>query len=540
MDKKDTHQLTDRSVLYHCTCGEQLVLNPLAGGECPNCNRYVSPKLLDQDLGVTVSLNEQSFSLNRTPSGKLGADGFSVVSVESSVPEAAAPEKLNGEMFGHFKLVTPLGRGGMGQVYRAFDTSLKRYVAVKLLRSGIGSSNSATRSSDEEVDKLLQEAVSQARVAHPNIVTIYYVGKQDGNPFLAMELVNGEPLSQRMTSIEMPFEEIAPVALEITNALKYSFELDIIHGDIKPSNVLLTKNGTAKLSDFGMARRASGVADKSIGGTPNYLAPERLVGQLPSLQSDIYALGVTFFEMTFGKLPLTLTGRTIPNWIEIHETSELVFPMPWPQRLPESWKSVLTKMLAKEPEHRYQSYDELLADIKLLQPGSRIEARFFPRLIAAGIDWASALSLAIVLQVALGVAAWQSLQEQHPLIALLLNICNFLPIIAYTILVYFWRQSIGRSLMHIRVVNQFGLRPTANTMVLRSAIRMQFPWVVICLELFRFDTGSALSVLLSSIYLLSLVFLMFDIAFMVLNRRRRSIHDLVSKSRVVLDTSSET
>ena len=539
MDTNDTRQVPDRTVLYHCTCGKQLVLDPVVGGDCPQCERVVSPKLLDLDLGVTVSMNEDDAGFDQTLPGDHDADGFTVISVDTSSYDVAEPEELNGRMFGHFKLVTPLGRGGTGQVYRAFDTSLKRYVAVKLLRSGIGKSPAVTRRLDDQVDRLLQEAISQARVTHPNIVTIYYVGKQDGNPFLAMELVNGEPLSQRMTSSELPFDEIAPIALEITNALKYSFDLDIIHGDIKPSNVLITKNGIAKLSDFGMARKAKGDTGKSFGGTPNYLAPELLVGQLPSIQSDIYALGVTFYEMTFGRLPFTLTGQRIPNWIEIHETSNLVFPNPWPARLPDVWKTVLAKMLAKDPNDRYQDYDQLLADLKALQPGSKIEARFFPRLIAAGIDWASALSLAIVLQVAIGFAAWQSLQNQHPAIALLLNLCNFLPIIAYTVLAYFWRQSIGRSLMHIRVVNQFGMVPTANAMALRSAIRMQFPWVVICLELFRTDSPNEVSLVLSSIYALSLLFLLFDITFMVIYSKGRSIHDLLCKTRVVLDTRNE-
>ena len=243
--------------------------------------------------------------------------------------------------------------------------------------------------------------------------------------------------------------------------------------------------------------------------------------------------------MTFGKLPFAMTGRSIPEWIEIHETTGLAFPTPWPDRLPEIWKTVLSKMLAKDPSDRYQTYDELLTDIESLQPGSNIEARFFPRLIGAGIDWASALSMAIVLQVGVGFAAWQSLRDQHPVVAVLLQICNFLPIIAYTVLVYFWRQSIGRSLMHIRVVNQFGMRPTANAIALRSVIRMQFPWVVICLQLLRPESGTPFSVILSVIYILSLLFLMLDIAFMAFNSKGRSIHDLVSKTRVVLDTSGK-
>ena len=439
--------------------------------------------------------------------------------------------------------MTPLGSGGMGQVYRAFDTSLQRYVAVKLLRSGIGAGQDSTldvpttpRSSDQEVEKLLQEAVAQARVTHPNIVTIYYVGKQNGNPFLAMELVNGEPLSDRVTQ-EMPFDEIAPIALEITEALQYSFDLDIIHGDIKPSNVLITKNGMAKLSDFGMARSASEEEDKSVGGTPNYIAPELLHGELPSIQSDIYALGVTIFEMTFGKLPRVLTGPAVAKWIEIHDNEPVDFPAVWPDRHPEIWKSVLEKMLATDPADRYQSYDELLAALKPLQPGSKTNARFFPRLIAAGIDWATALSLAVVFQVGVGFSTWQTVLDQYPALTPLMRVCNFLPIIGFTVLTYFWRQSIGRTLMHIRVVNQFGMRPSASKMALRSLMRMQFPWVVIALELFRTESGVFYSLALSSIYMISIMFLMLDLAFMVMYSKNRSIHDVVFKTRVQLDTT---
>jgi serine/threonine protein kinase len=540
MDPDVTRQISKPvAVLYQCTCGEQTVLDPSIGGECSNCHQTVSPKLLGHELGMTLALDDGSFHLDQTtPGGNISdATGSTFLAAEAAQD---APGVLNGEMFGHFKIISPLGRGGMGQVYLALDTSLQRYVAVKILRSGIAGSSTPARSSSHEVDKLLQEAISQARVTHPNIVTIYYVGKQDGNPFLAMELVNGKPLSQAVDSGEMPFDRIAPVALDITNALKFSYDLDIIHGDIKPSNVLLTNIGTAKLSDFGMARSASKDTDETIGGTPNYIAPELLTGNIPSLQSDIYALGVTFYEMTFGELPITLTGRTIPKWIEIHESSQIVFPTPWPPRLPELWKLVLEKMLAKDPQDRYQSYDQLLADIRTLQPGSTIEARLLPRLVAAGIDWATVLSLTVVLQVGIGFAAWENLRDQHPLVTLLLQAFNFLPIIAYTFLIYFWRQSIGRSLMHIRVANSFGMKPTGNEMALRSSMRMQLPWVMICLSLFRSDPADLFSVILPSLFVLSLVFLLIDFACMVAYSQSRSIHDLLTKTRVVLDTSNST
>ena len=541
MDPDVTRQIsTPVAVLYHCTCGEQLVLDPSLGGECPQCQQTVSPKLLGHDLGMTLALDDGSFQFDQTLPGGEGRERSRKASTTVvSVPDADdSPDVLNGEAFGHFKIISPLGRGGMGQVYLALDTSLKRYVAVKILRSGIAGSTAAPRSSEHEVDKLIQEAISQARVTHPNIVTIYYVGKQDGNPFLAMELVTGGPLSQAVNAGEMPFDKIAPVALDIITALDFSYDLDVIHGDIKPSNILLTKIGTAKLSDFGMARSASRDTDETIGGTPNYIAPELLTGKKPSLQSDIYALGVTFYEMTFGKLPITLTGRTIPKWIEIHESSQIEFPVPWPPRLPELWKSVLEKMLAKNADDRYQSYDELLEDIQPLQPGSRIAARLLPRLVAAGIDWATVLSFAAVLQVGIVSAALENLRDQHPLVALLLQASNLLPIIAYTILIYFWRQSIGRSLMHIRVVNSFGMKPTGNTMALRSLMRMQLPWVVICFDLLSSDPTAWPSVLFSSLLVLSLLFLLVDFAFMLFYSKSRSLHDLMTGTRVVLDTRS--
>lgn len=522
------------SVLYHCSCGARVVLDPAVGGVCPECHRTVSAKLLEHDLAMTISLDDQSFQLNQT----LPRSG--TVQRNAPVLDPTDPEILIGEMFGHFRIVAPLGSGGMGQVYRAFDTSLQRYVAVKLLRSGIHDSMSSNKpiSSDKEVDKLLQEAISQARVSHPNIVTIYYVGKQNGNPFLAMELINGDPLSQRIKAGPLPFDEVARISLDIANALKFSYDLDIIHGDIKPSNVLIGKDGSAKLSDFGMARRATDDSSKNVGGTPNYLAPGIFKGERPSIQSDIYALGVTLYEMTFGKLPYTLNGGSVAQWIEIHENNELEFPVPWPPSLPEAWKTVLSKMLAKDADQRYDRYEDLISDIERLRPVAIVNARIFPRLIAAGVDWLSVLSMALALQIGLQFANVEQMLTAHPSITMLLQICNFIPMVIYLTLVYFWRQSVGRSLMHIRVVNMFGMKPAGNQMAMRSAIRMQFPWVVILLGLFNVVTTPWIVMVLFALFIASVLFLVMDIGFMVIYPKSRSIHDLVARTCVVLDTNN--
>ena len=556
MDPNATRPMMPATVLYRCSCGNQLQLDATVGGKCDKCLKTISPKLLSHDLAMTMTIHEGSFELdqnNTDRAGKAGpeqVDDFAATIDNSSAQtmrDDENPEILIGEKFGHFEIVSTLGRGGMGQVYRALDTSLQRYVAVKLLRSGIGRSGigtsvgttkSTTKSSDEEVDKLMQEAVSQARVTHPNIVTIYYVGKQGEDPFLAMELVNGKPLNDYIAADTIPFHAIVNIALQIADALKFSYELDIIHGDIKPSNVLVQHDGVAKLSDFGMARRASFNHDDAIGGTPNYIAPELLHGEKPSRQSDMYALGVTLYEMSFGELPITMTGKTISEWIANHQKSDIEFPMPWPEQMPEQWRNVMTKMLANDPSDRYADYDELIYDLKEVAPGSQVIARIFPRIVAAGFDWISVMVLAIVLKVALGFASWEQMLAQRPFVTFLLKTCDFIPILVFLIIVYFWRQSVGRSLMHIRVANKYGLRLNANRMVLRSLIRMQFPWFAICLSVLNDPTNSWYGVTFMGLAVVSGLVLLLDIGIMAVYGKGRSLHDFLLDTRVVLDTRS--
>ncbi|MFT5302322.1 MAG: putative RDD family membrane protein YckC, partial [Mariniblastus sp.] len=248
--------------------------------------------------------------------------------------------------------------------------------------------------------------------------------------------------------------------------------------------------------------------------------------------------GVTFFEMTFGRLPRTMTGKSVAQWIKNHDELELDFPTLWPEQLPETWKTVLTKMLACDPAQRHQTFDELLNELNSIKPASKTDARFFPRMFAVGIDWAIALSLTVLFQIGMEMPAWKELHANFPIFPLAFHLVNFLPIVCFTILTYFWRQSIGRTLMHIRVVNQFGMRPTASTMAMRSLVRMQFPWVVIALELFRNELDVFPMVVLASIYMLSLMFLVVDLAFMVVFSKNRAIHDIIWKTRVVLDTTN--
>jgi len=532
MDQNVTRQMNPGKVLYRCTCGVDLHLDPTLGGNCTRCEKFISPKVLGHELALTMTLLDGSFEIVETGAAAFQNANAVTVRTDRQLPSSEEdPDVLIGESFGHFEVVATLGRGGMGQVYRALDKSLQRYVAVKLLRSGIGNgSNRLSKSSDTEIDKLLQEAISQARVSHPNIVTIYYVGKQAGDPFLAMELVNGKPLSGRIADGNLSFTDIASIAVQITEALRFSYDLDIIHGDIKPSNVLVQQNGVAKLSDFGMARRVSSECDDAIGGTPNYIAPELLKGGKPSLQSDVYALGVTLFEMTFSRLPITITGSTVPEWIIAHENGRPQFPTHWPDQLPEAWKDLLVKMLAQDPGDRYNSYDDLLIDLKRLAPRSQVIARPFPRIVAAGIDWISVMILVLGIQATFTNSSW------NPLVTNVLHALDFAPILLFTAVVYFWRQSLGSSLMHIRVVNRYGLSPTRVQMMLRSLLRMQFPWFATLLSFFDNPLQSWVGIAILVLVVLAGVGLVIDVGFMMFYQKRRSLHDLVFGTSVILDT----
>ena len=391
--------------------------------------------------------------------------------------EAAKLEAaMIGRQLGHFKIVDPLGKGGMGHVFRALDTSLRRYVAVKVLRSGMGATQKA--SSDREIELLLQEAVAQARVTHPNIVTIYYVGKHEEDPFLAMELVHGKTVAELIEEGPMAYSKLHSIAEQMTEALKFSHELDIIHGDIKPSNILVQPNGVAKLSDFGMARRASKSEEGSTGGTPNYLAPELMAGEPISIQSDMYALGVTLFEMTFERLPVSVTGSTVEQWLASHH-QPIEFPLPWPEHLAEGWRDVLLRLLDRNPENRFESWTEVEEVLKRIEPAAPLPAKRVPRLVAAVIDVALVALLIAPFRFLRGFPAIENFLANSTLSAIVLVLFELGAIVAYTVLVILWKQSPGRKLMQVRVVNEHGLTVTGQKMGTRSLMRMILVWFII-------------------------------------------------------------
>jgi TolB-like protein/Tfp pilus assembly protein PilF len=279
-----------------------------------------------------------------------------------------------GQAISHYSITEKLGEGGMGVVYRARDLTLHRDVALKFLAIG-APGDLQTR------EKVLQEARTISALNHPNICTIYEVGEAEGRPYLAMEYVEGHPLSVEILSGGMSVEILVRYGMQLADALAHAHERRIVHRDLKSGNVIVTPSGRLKVLDFGLSRRAeqpisedttqfdqSWDEQHSITGTLPYIAPELLKGQEADARSDIWALGVILYEMAAGRRPFQ--GGTA------YELSAAILreaPPPISPQLPPVLQSVVDKCLDKDPSQRYHSGGEVRAALEAAGTASRSE-----------------------------------------------------------------------------------------------------------------------------------------------------------------------
>jgi tRNA A-37 threonylcarbamoyl transferase component Bud32 len=282
-----------------------------------------------------------------------------------------------GELLDHYRIVSKLGEGGMGVVYRAKDEVLHRDVAIKVLSSRVVAEKSAQKF-------LLDEARAASGLSHPNICTIHQVGEVRGEPYIVMELVEGKSLSELIVRTGLPVESVLRYGVQIAAALAHSHARNIVHRDLKSSNVMVTPDGLVKVLDFGLARRlrifeqSAGTLDthEPFGGTTEpgsggltgtlpYMPPEVLRGEDADFRSDIWALGIVLYEAASGQLPFR--GRTS------FEVSSAIFhelPPPLPAWIPGGLWGIIQRCLAKEPPHRYQRASEVQAALEALQSAS--------------------------------------------------------------------------------------------------------------------------------------------------------------------------
>jgi tetratricopeptide (TPR) repeat protein/predicted Ser/Thr protein kinase len=247
-----------------------------------------------------------------------------------------------------YRIEEELGKGGMGVVYRAYDITLGRDVALKVVSdNGLGAQGQM---------RLLSEAKATARLNHNNIVTVYDAGEAGAQPFIVMELVVGESLRERGLDLSQALNYCA----QVCDALESAHQHGIIHRDLKPENVLVTESGVAKLMDFGLAHHADGphlTGDGDIVGTITYLAPELLMGGQPSVQSDLYALGVMLYQFATGR-PLFEGGDLIQQLTQ-HLHVSVVPPSTHNPEIPASLETLILRLLAKKPKDRPASAAEV-------------------------------------------------------------------------------------------------------------------------------------------------------------------------------------
>ena len=499
------------AVRYRCVCGVEFLVQPDMIAECPECHRNWHYAAIRESMSATISLN-----FNRVRQGDETAFDLH-------------KDLLVGQKLDHFQLEERLGKGGMGSVYRALDTSLQRYVAVKLLHSRQLEDNQS------DVDKVLQEAITQARLNHPNVVTIYYVSRDEENPFFAMELLDGHTLQETLRNGPLPISEVLHFAAQIVSALEHATRYGIVHGDIKPANLLRSNDGTIKLSDFGLASYLESEPNSSLSGTPNYLAPEILDGTPNSVQSDMYALGVTLFELTFGRLPFQLRGTTLRDRLETHRTADVEFPEIWPKSVPIAWRDILSRLLQKDPLRRYENYQQLRDDLRRLQPLGSTPAGFPIRLLAYGIDQIGMLLPTVGL-----VAMAQYYQQRYPdragmfitpMVSLLLML------IPLCLLTFIWLdiRTPGRWLSQLRVVDRFGLPLGRSKRVTREFLRNIPLWMVIFSIVLQLAEVGWLGIYVN---VATGLFILADLACMFLGAQRRTLHDYTCDSKVVLAAAS--
>jgi serine/threonine-protein kinase len=283
------------------------------------------------------------------------------------VPHKEEKTDLPYEQLGSYRLVRRLGQGAMGTVYEAVDEKLGRRVALKVLLSRLTDSPAF-------LARFEREARAAANLNHPNIVTVYDVGEDEGRHFFSMEFVDGESLFERLEREEkIPLQEALDVLIKVAKALKYAWEHGrMIHRDVKPDNVLLSKDGHVKLADLGLAKSAkdqTGLTTSGEGfGSPAYMAPEQAKeARDVDCRADIYSLGISLFHAVTGRPPFI--GNTMLTVVLAHESKPLPDPRKLNPDLPESLFDVLRRMCAKDPADRYQDYDELLDDLGALGRG---------------------------------------------------------------------------------------------------------------------------------------------------------------------------
>jgi len=341
--------------------------------QCANCGtRY---RVDDDKVARLRERNPACKSCGKPVFAAAGAAG------DKSGAGDTLPERIGG-----YRVEELLGRGGMGAVYKGWDESLQRFVAIKVLPAEYGRDPSAR-------ERFLIEARALARLVHPNITQIFTAGSEGDRPYFAMEFVDG-PSARDLLREHGTLDpaEAVRIVRGVSQGLQHAQRSDIVHRDIKPGNILIAADGTPKITDFGLAKLVKEdlqlTATGMVMGTPSYISPEQAKGEPSDFRADIYSLGATLYEMVVGKPPFQADSAM--TMLMKHINEPVRFPVAVREAaIPPVMTGVIRRMMAKTPDARQLSYDQLIGELEQLEARLRELAKQ-STLAAAPVPTASA------------------------------------------------------------------------------------------------------------------------------------------------------
>jgi serine/threonine protein kinase/lipoprotein NlpI len=286
-------------------------------------------------------------------------------SASTETLEAPKEKLARGSTFaGRYQIIEELGKGGMGRVYKAMDNEINEEVAIKLIKPEIAED-------EKTIERFRNELKFARKIAHKNVCKMYHLAKEEETPYITMEYVEGEDLKSLVRRKgKIPEEESIYMAKQMGEGLAEAHRLGVVHRDLKPRNIIIDKEGNAKIMDFGIARsvEAPGVTQTGVMiGTPDYISPEQAEGEEADPRSDIYALGVILYELVTGRVPFK--GDTALSVALKHKTQIPQDPRMLNPELSENLDRLILKCMEKDKERRYQNTEELLSDLRNLEKG---------------------------------------------------------------------------------------------------------------------------------------------------------------------------
>ena len=456
---------------------------------------------------------------------------------------ASTADPLIGCRIDHFEIRALLGEGGMGTVYLAHDLSLDRPVAIKVLRRELGDK-------PDLIERLVLEAQAQARLQHPNVVNVYYIGEFTGAPYFAMEYVRGETLADRIARRgPLGWEEALEYVIQTTQALLEANERGIVHRDVKPSNLLVCPPGGGapslaigliKVADFGLAAQ-TGRQQEHLVGSPYYASPEQLAGKPPDHRSDIYSLGVTFHELLTGSPPFE--AESFGELVHMHETAPR--PEIAADRAPWRLRRLITEMMDPLPAQRPWTHEELLARLLALRPRELVAGGVAARAMALLVDAAIFAAVLIVAVRGLGASLRVGAAVACAIWA-----------IHYVAGHRRWGQTAGKRVFRLRIQ---GSTRAVNVpgLLLRLVVTLWGPILAVGVSLASRPEGltwqagwggllagrpGSAELLLGAYGLQVLIGLLWvtGLLLAVIDPNRRALHDLVGRTRVIYAMRAES